>query len=442
MPSAADDFVPDDDFEADFVPDKDQPIKRARNSQPPVKSDQELGLDEGAKFFRGTPALLFADTKSPSGRFVANAKDAPGTEAYASRHAGDEMNDPGAQMLTGAALAAPLAAAAPAALAPAVSGAQQSAMMGQNPVIGAGLGLIPAIPAAARALDTAVGERAVASALAPPKPIGATSKTVGGTLGAGAGAALGHATGIPYAGYGGAAVGAKVGAAASQAVANIGRKLTTALAGRHLARLAASADPEVVSSVAGRYSAPAAAPEAPGFKLPDKLELNPSTPEPPFWSPPDGPAGPPEPPPVKPRTPAEEDAFWREAQRDWGVVDAGEIKPGNHTTAGGATAITPEAANDLVRLRAKGASLLGQLSKLRSAGTEHAPVELAQRAQEVMQQISVLEKTAASPFATKAKAVAELVKSAQRGATKEQLAHRAKALGLDDAVVKKVASGR
>jgi hypothetical protein len=200
--------------------------ERTAIHQPAVKSDEELGLDEGPKFFRGTPALLFADTKSPSGRFVANAKDAPGTEAYASHHSGDEMNDPGAQMLTGAALAAPLAAAAPAGLAPMLSGAQQSAMMGQNPAVGAALGAIPGIPGAARAADNAIGEAALSSV----RPVGSPPSLPARIIGKGLGMAAGGATHGPL----GMLVGHDLGGRAAGAFSRAADATTNALAERYL----------------------------------------------------------------------------------------------------------------------------------------------------------------------------------------------------------------
>jgi hypothetical protein len=251
--------------------------------RPEPKSDQELGLDEGPKFFRGTPALLFADTKSPSGRFVQNAKDAPGTEAYASRHAGDEMNDPGAQMITGAALAAPLSAAAPAAIAPMVSGAQQSAMAGQNPLVGAALGAIPLVPRAAGAAKSAAEEAILSRALRQPPP-GKLSKLVGQAAGGVVGGAVG---GVP-----GAVVGTAAGRPVAAGVNAAANKAAQALAARQLANAANSADPALVADVAGRMAPkpePAVAPggrlpvtdadivsnEPAPFPMPDKLRLNP-----------------------------------------------------------------------------------------------------------------------------------------------------------------------
>jgi hypothetical protein len=181
-----------------------------RPKMPEPKSDEELGLDEGPKFFRGTPALLFADTKSPSGRIVANARDAPGTEAYASRHAGDEMNDTGAQLITGGALAAPgaalVGAAAPAALAPLASGAaaggQQAAFQGQNPLVGAALGALPGVPAAAGAIDRAIGEAALRNVRPVGSPPGPIAKLLGKGVdlaaGGPAGLIIGHGKAAPF----------------------------------------------------------------------------------------------------------------------------------------------------------------------------------------------------------------------------------------------------
>lgn len=99
--------------------------------------------------------------------------NAPGTSAYEARHAGDEMNDPGAQALTGVAMAAPLAAAAglgataagAGRLVPSIvgatGGAAESAMQGGNPVVGAALGAIPGAGGALRATDDAIGRAAL-----------------------------------------------------------------------------------------------------------------------------------------------------------------------------------------------------------------------------------------------------------------------------------------
>ena len=428
--------------EADLAPEVRQPSNRY--NMPAAKTDEELGLDEGPKFSREFPQFQRGGKTvfGLSGTIVPDAKSAPGTNAYRGAHSGDEMNDPIAQALTGAAIAAPVAALAPAALAPAVSGGVQAATQGQDPITGAALGAVSGFPAAARAARTAVGEAAVKSAFSPPKPPGPIMKAIEHAAGAGAGGALGHATGLPFAGYAGAAGGAALAGAARAGVTAIGRKLTTALASRHLARLAATAEPGIVGEVAGRYAAPPAA--KPGGGFPDTLELNPQEPAPPIYSTPKGPE-PPGPGPAPAPDPVYDDTFWKEAQRDWGVTHT-DVEPaaktGNHATVGGATAVTPEVAGDISRLRAEGAELLGKLGEIRARGIEHAPPELAARAQEVMNKIAALEKTAASPYVVKARAVAELTKDARGGATKEQLAYRAKRLGLSEEEATKIGKAK
>ncbi len=126
--------------------------------EPKAKTDAELGIDQGPEFYRGVGTTGRADRSGITGNVVPNAKDAPGTNAYAAAHAGDEMNDPGAQLITAGAMAAPLAvvaggatvAAGAPAIAPvvtgAVAGAEQAAMTGQDPRVGALVG--GALPAA------------------------------------------------------------------------------------------------------------------------------------------------------------------------------------------------------------------------------------------------------------------------------------------------------
>lgn len=189
--------------------------------RPEPKSDAELGIDEGAQF---PTDILGRKTE---------ARNNPGTVAYQASHAGDEMNDPGAQMLTAGALAAPLAvvagAAAPAALAPLVSGAasggQQAAMMGQNPLVGAALGALPGVGPAARAADSTIGAAALRN-VAPAAGPGKIAQFAGKWIGAGAGHAVG---GLP-----GAAAGHYFGGKAAVAAAAAADNVTNALAERYL----------------------------------------------------------------------------------------------------------------------------------------------------------------------------------------------------------------
>jgi hypothetical protein len=198
-----------------------------RPKMPEPKTDEELGIAGGP---------LFGDISGSPTR-TQLAKNAPGTDAYAARHAGDEMHDPIAQALTAGAMAAPLAAvaggAAPAALAPlvsgAVSGGQQAAMFGQNPITGALLGAIPGVPAAAGAADRALGAAALTRATSP--GFGTGPGLPAKLLGKGVGMAVGSTHG-PV----GLLVGHDLGGRAANLFSKAGDAATSALARRYVSQ--------------------------------------------------------------------------------------------------------------------------------------------------------------------------------------------------------------
>jgi hypothetical protein len=246
-----------EDARADVGPEaRHRQAAFGRPKMPEPKTDEELGIDEGPKFYRGVPRFLFADRKAGgvdtsgvSGNYVERAQDAPGTDAYASHHVGDEMNDTGAQALTGGALASPLAslagAAAPAALSPmvsgAVSGAQQAAFQGQNPLIGATLGAVPGAPRALGAADRALGEAALARTQSP--DFGKGPGLVARLAGKGAGMAVGGATHGPL----GMLIGHDLGGRAANLFSKAGDAATSAMARRFEAQAANAAAPNMVS---------------------------------------------------------------------------------------------------------------------------------------------------------------------------------------------------
>lgn len=196
---------------------------------PEPKTDAELGIDRGAQFGQ-------LDSRPVFGR------DAPGTEAYRMHHAGDEMNDSIAQAITGAALAAPgtalVAGAAPAAIAPmlsgAANGAQQAAFVGADPVTGAVLGAVPGVPRAAAGARNALGEAALSRATGPslvPK-----FEKIGRTVGTVVGGAKGAMTGGPVGLGVGAYAGRKAGEHLAGKLASGIDKTAAVLARRHLLR--------------------------------------------------------------------------------------------------------------------------------------------------------------------------------------------------------------
>jgi hypothetical protein len=199
-----------------------------RPKMPEPKTDEELGISGGP---------LFGDISGSPTR-TQLAKNAPGTDAYAARHAGDEMHDPIAQMITGGAMAAPLsavaAAGAPAALAPmvsgAVSGGQQAAMVGQNPLTGALLGAIPGIPAAAVGAERALGAAALTRATSP--DFGTGPGMFSKLAGKGVGMAVGGATHGPV----GLLVGHDLGGRAANLFSKAGDAATSALARRYVSQ--------------------------------------------------------------------------------------------------------------------------------------------------------------------------------------------------------------
>jgi hypothetical protein len=209
-----------------------------RPKMPEPKTDEELGIAGGP---------LFGDISGSPTR-TQLAKNAPGTDAYARHHAGDEMHDPIMQAMTAGAMAAPLAAvaggAAPAALSPlvsgAVSGGQQAAMVGQNPLTGALLGAIPGVPSAAGAADRAIGEAALSRATAPDFGSGP------GPIAKGAGHLIGGAVGHTVGGLPGAAAGYYVGGKAANLFSKAGDAATSALARRFMAQEANLAAPNLV----------------------------------------------------------------------------------------------------------------------------------------------------------------------------------------------------
>lgn len=226
---------PIEDAKADVGPDARHALSIfGRPKFPEPKSDEELGLDEGPKFSREFPQFgsalrpIFGEVK---GTIAKRAQDAPGTQAYASHHAGDEMNDPGAQLITGAALSAPLAAAGPSAIAPQVAGAAQAAMQGQDPVTGALLASAPGIPGTVRAADRAIGE----AALNRVRPVGQGPGLGAKIAGKGVGALVGSTHG-PL----GIIVGQDIGGRAASLFSKAGDAATNALADRFLRQELAS----------------------------------------------------------------------------------------------------------------------------------------------------------------------------------------------------------
>jgi hypothetical protein len=232
-----------------------------RPKMPEPKTDEELGIAGGP---------LFGDISGSPTR-TQLAKNAPGTDAYAARHAGDEMHDPIAQAITAGAMAAPLAAvaggAAPAALGPlvsgAVSGGQQAAMVGQNPLTGALLGAIPGIPKAAGAADRAIGEAALNRATSP--GFGAGPGPISKAVGKGVGMAAGGATHGPL----GLLVGHDLGGRAANLFSKAGDAATSALARRFMAQEANLAAPNLVELAPP--PAPTRAPLAPLVPQPRPL---------------------------------------------------------------------------------------------------------------------------------------------------------------------------
>jgi hypothetical protein len=122
----------------------------------------------------------------------------------------------------------------------AVSGGQQAAMLGQNPLTGALLGAIPGVPASARAADRAIGEAALSRATAPDFGSGP------GPIAKGAGHLIGGAVGHTVGGLPGAAAGYYVGGKAANLFSKAGDAATSALARRFMAQEANLAAPNLV----------------------------------------------------------------------------------------------------------------------------------------------------------------------------------------------------
>jgi hypothetical protein len=254
-----------------------------RPKMPEPKTDEALGISAGP---------LFGDISGSPTR-TQLAKNAPGTDAYAAQHAGDEMHDPIAQAITAGAMAAPLAAvagsAAPAALAPlvsgAVSGGQQAAMVGQNPLTGALLGAIPGIPAAAVGAERALGAAALTRATSPGFGTGP------GPIAKAAGHAVGAAVGAPIGGLPGAYIGDKlIGGKAASLFSKADAAATNALARRYVSQElsgAVSGAPMVdLQAARNTFQLPEfGAPRATGFSaemppIPTRPPLAPLVPQP------------------------------------------------------------------------------------------------------------------------------------------------------------------
>lgn len=232
--------------------------------RPEPKSDEELGIDDGPQFgFTGYSKAGARGTAAPKGTAIL-----PGGFPYQPGVTDDPIgNDPLAGMIVQSIPAAGLGTLAGGLVkgAPAVANAVRGAVTGaasnpDHPLVGAAVGVLPAVPGLARSADEAIGRKAAEIATDPSRSLGAgkVASAVGKYAGKAAGGAVGHSVG----GLPGAAVGqhygGKLGEQAAGKLAGAADKAVDALAARWLARQAPkAAEAAGVAAVPG-LSAPVA----------------------------------------------------------------------------------------------------------------------------------------------------------------------------------------